>query len=93
MYTASQKFFFFVDPHRRNAISIKKIAHCAIMQELQYLLRAARKLSTEINDSSEVSRFEQLISANWFSSQNALRIYTLFLELDKDQNGSMSDEF
>mmetsp|Transcript_29732 Transcript_29732/g.40850 ORF Transcript_29732/g.40850 Transcript_29732/m.40850 type:complete len:283 (+) Transcript_29732:16-864(+) len=92
MYTASQKFFFFVDPHRRNAISVKKLAHCAIMQELQYLLRAARKLSTSVNDSGEVSKFEQSISANWFSGQNALRIYTLFLELDKDQNGMLSLE-
>lgn len=92
MYTASQKFFFFVDPHRRNAISVKKLAHSATMQEFRHLLRAIRMLPAAAHDSRQLSKLGQLISANWFSGHNALRIYKLFLELDKDQNGEKTKQ-
>eukprot|EP01036_Dinobryon_divergens_P031956 gene31956-41453_t len=88
MYTASQKFFFFCDPHRHNSISLKKLAHSTVMQELQHLLRAARK-AREDNDNSD---FSYATANSWFSGNNALRIYSYFLELDKDQNGMLSIE-
>ena len=89
MYTASQKFFFFVDPHRRNSVSVKRVANCSVMQELQYLLRLARRTAEEKDDKEKAGKFESTVAANWFSSSNALKIYSTFLELDKDQNGIM----
>ena len=51
--------------------------------QLQHLLRAARK-AQEDNDTRE---FSYATANNWFSCNNALRIYSYFLELDNDQNG------
>jgi hypothetical protein len=38
-YTASQKFLFYLDAHRRNCLSIKHLAHHWTMQELLILCR------------------------------------------------------
>lgn len=45
VYTAVQKFLFFLDPRKTNTISIKKLAHSTVMEELLHL----RRLSKELN--------------------------------------------
>lgn len=93
MYTASQKFFFFADPYRRNTISVKKLVHCSVMEELQYLLRHARRARATGNfnddDNDKMANFDQFMEGNWFCGSNALKIYSLFLDLDQDQNGNI----
>eukprot|EP01038_Epipyxis_sp_PR26KG_P004217 gene4217-5993_t len=84
VYTASQKFLFFLDQHKKNLISVKKLAHSAIMEELLYLRRLAR-IETEMDPND----FEIQTNANWFNGSNALRIYTKFLDLDRDENGML----
>ena len=46
VYTAAQKFLFFLDPRRTNSMSIKKIAHSKPMEELLQL----RKLALQAGD-------------------------------------------
>lgn len=86
-YTCSQKFFFFLDNRRNNSIRIKKLAHSAIMEELLSLLR----LDTTSQDMS-LQEHRHLVDSNWFSGGNAVRLYELFLDLDRDQNGMLNIE-
>lgn len=113
VYTASQKFTFFLDSRRTNLMSIKKLAHSAVMEELLSLRRLSHNYFSHlsVNNTPEdedlnmqlamefenmvctcvllISFFSHLVqsASNWFSGSNAVKIYSLFLELDKDQNG------
>ncbi|KAJ1426617.1 hypothetical protein B484DRAFT_330379 [Ochromonadaceae sp. CCMP2298] len=87
VYTASQKFLFFLDPRRANLLPIHKVAYSGIMQELLDLRQLGRARA-EL-DSKTV---EAQLQKNWFSDTNAVRLYSLFLELDRDQNGMLTIE-
>lgn len=81
VFTAARRFFFFLDPKRSRRVSIKKLAHSTIMEELMYLQRIA-SYDREIN-------VGDAIKSNWFSGDNALRVYYKFIRLDRDKNGTI----
>lgn len=70
--TAVRKFFFFLDPKKTGKIFIKDMLTSPILAEL-YDLRQEKPL-------------DELLE-NWFSCQNAQRVYEAYLRLDIDQNG------
>ncbi|KFK26097.1 hypothetical protein AALP_AA8G202400 [Arabis alpina] len=75
---ASQKFFFFCDPHRRGKACIKKILLSNCLQELMELHQESEE---EVTDTEQAE--------NWFSLTSAQRICDMFLALDKDMSGSL----
>jgi serine/threonine-protein phosphatase 2A regulatory subunit B'' len=70
-----RKFFFFLDPKKTGKIYIKDMLCSPILAEL-YDLRQDKSM-------------EELMQ-NWFSSQNAQRVYEAYLRLDTDQNGLLT---
>ncbi len=81
VFTATRRFFFFLDPKRSRRIGLKKLVHSAVMEEFisfQQLSRCEPDRDTR-----------KLLSKNWFSCRNALKIYSKFIGLDKDQNGEL----
>jgi serine/threonine-protein phosphatase 2A regulatory subunit B'' len=82
VFTASRRFFFFLDPRRTRRIAIKKLAHSTVMEEFMYFRRISRY-------SHEMDITLQL-KDNWFRASNALRLYQTFLDLDQDENGTLS---
>ncbi|ESQ41860.1 hypothetical protein EUTSA_v10013373mg [Eutrema salsugineum] len=78
---ASQKFFFFCDPHRRGKACIKKILLSNCLQELMELHQESEE---EVTDTEQAE--------NWFSLTSAQRICDMFLALDKDMSGSLSKQ-
>ncbi|KAJ4908153.1 putative serine/threonine-protein phosphatase 2A regulatory subunit B'' subunit TON2 [Raphanus sativus] len=78
---ASQKFFFFCDPHRRGKACIKKILLSNCLQELMELHQESEE---EVTDTEQAE--------NWFSLTSAQRICDMFLALDKDCSGSLSKQ-
>ncbi|WZZ38590.1 hypothetical protein YC2023_034849 [Brassica napus] len=85
---ASQKFFFFCDPHRRGKACIKKILLSNCLQELMELHQVS--LDEVLESEEEVTDTEQ--AENWFSLTSAQRICDMFLALDKDCGGSLSKQ-
>ncbi|KAL9279900.1 putative serine/threonine-protein phosphatase 2A regulatory subunit B'' subunit TON2 [Arabidopsis thaliana] len=89
---ASQKFFFFCDPHRRGRACIKKILLSNCLQELMELhqvslVEGCMTYSFVTESEEEVTDTEQ--AENWFSLTSAQRICDMFLALDKDMSGSL----
>lgn len=70
--TAVRKFFFFLDPKKTGKIYIKDMLTSPILAEL-YDLRQEKTI-------------DELVQ-NWFSTQNAQRVYEAYLKLDYDHNG------
>ena len=87
VFTASRRFLFFLDSRRTRRINIKKLAHSAVMEELLFLQRISQ--SPEQMESPAVAT---QVATNWFSGINALRVFSLYVDLDKDQNGMLSQE-
>jgi len=76
--TAVRKFFFFLDPMRTGRIKIQDVLACSFLDDL-----------LELRD-EELSKHMQ--ETNWFSAPSALRVYGLYLNLDRDHNGMLSME-
>mmetsp|Transcript_42560 Transcript_42560/g.100151 ORF Transcript_42560/g.100151 Transcript_42560/m.100151 type:complete len:313 (+) Transcript_42560:319-1257(+) len=76
--TAVRKLFFFLDPQRKGKIKIKDLATCTMLDDF-FALRHANLPEAEL-------------ASNWFSSHNALRVYSMYLRLDMDRNGLLSRE-
>ena len=76
--TASRKFFFFLDPSRTGKVKIKDIVYSSILSEL-----------FELRDEELAEDYEE---TNWFSATSVLRVYSQYLNLDKDQNGLLCKE-
>lgn len=74
--TAVRKFFFFLDPLRSGRIKIQDILACSFLDDL-----------LELRDEDLSS---QALEQNWFSAPSALRVYGLYLNLDRDHNGMLS---
>eukprot|EP00596_Hydrurales_sp_CCMP1899_P007168 CAMPEP_0119047896 /NCGR_PEP_ID=MMETSP1177-20130426/55670_1 /TAXON_ID=2985 /ORGANISM="Ochromonas sp, Strain CCMP1899" /LENGTH=396 /DNA_ID=CAMNT_0007023055 /DNA_START=233 /DNA_END=1423 /DNA_ORIENTATION=+ len=87
VFTASRRFLFFLDSRRTRRIRVKKLAHSAVMEEMLFLQRISRH-------EEEIDRktFTNQVNNNWFSGSNALRVFSIYVELDKDQNGMLSQE-
>ena len=81
VFTAARRFFFFLDPKRTRRINIKKLGHSTVMEELLYLKRLS-----QVQNAVDPSQ----VATNWFSGQNALKLYSLFLELDRNKTGCLS---
>lgn len=77
VFTAVRKFFFYLDPKRTGRIHIRDLLQSQILYEL-YELRQEQPLDREET------------ASNWFSMQQALKVYGQYLELDQDQNGMLS---
>lgn len=76
--TAVRKFFFFLDPMHTGQIKIQDILACSFLDDL-----------LELRD-EELPKDQQ--QNNWFSAPSALRVYGVYLNLDKDHNGMLSKE-
>ncbi|TPX37226.1 hypothetical protein SmJEL517_g00852 [Synchytrium microbalum] len=74
--TASRKFVFFLDPQRRNKISIQSILLSPIL--------------TELFELREPNLPKDLEKTNWFSGVSTHRVYMQYLHLDQDHNGMLS---
>ena len=81
--TASQRFTFFLDHRHTNKFKIKKLAHSSVMGEWLSALEIANNSQLSLNEK------EYQMSTNWFSFNNFLCLYNLYLELDKDENGNL----
>ncbi|KAJ0914907.1 putative guanylate cyclase activating protein [Helianthus annuus] len=80
-HIATHKFFFFCDPNRRGKACIKKILLSNCLQELM-----------ELHQESEVEAADTEQTENWFSLASTQRICDMFIDLDKDANGTLSEE-
>lgn len=76
VFTAVRKIFFFLDPLRKGKIRITDLVASPILREFNELRHPPQE--------------ESDISTSWFSANSALRVYGLYLSLDKDQNGMLS---
>lgn len=76
--TAVRKFFFFLDPLHTGQIKIQDILACSFLDDL-----------LELRD-EDLPKEQQ--RNNWFSAPSALRVYGIYLNLDKDHNGMLSKE-
>lgn len=74
---ATRKFFFFLDPKKLGKIFIKDILTSPILSDL-YDLRIQTSEAEFLN--------------NWFSVENAQKIYKSFTQLDEDKNNLLSVE-
>ncbi|CAM9795224.1 unnamed protein product, partial [Phaeothamnion confervicola] len=99
VFTAVRRFMFFLDPKRTGKIAIDVLVRSRIMDELLELGMAGADESGGGgngggggggSDSSPDVQPAQDLSKNWFSADNALRVYSEYLELDADQNGMLS---
>ncbi len=86
VFTASRRFLFFLDSRRTRRISVKKLAHSAVMEELLFLQRISQH--ADYIDQQTANQ----IASNWFSGSNALRVFSLYVELDSDQNGMLNQD-
>ena len=83
VFTAARRFFFFLDTRRTQRINIKKLGHSSVMEELLYMKRLSH-VKNDIDPSQ--------ISTNWFSTDNALKLYSTFLDLDVSKSGVLTVE-
>lgn len=86
--SSCRRFYFFLDCSRSKYISVKTLAHSSIFEDLLIMIRMNQYIQCGAdNDSSTMSN-------NWFSSYKSQKIYSDFMQLDKDRNGMLSqDEF
>jgi len=78
VFTAVRKFFFFLDPKRTGKIYIRDLLMSPILAELLELRQEELP--------------ERVLKENWFSHICALRVYSMYLELDADTNGMLLPE-
>ena len=74
--TAVRKYFFFLDSLHTGQIKISDILACSFLDDL-----------LELRD-EDLPKDQQ--QSNWFSAPSALRVYGIYLNLDKDHNGMLS---
>ena len=85
VFTASRRFFFFLDCRRTRTVSVKRLALSTVMEELLYLKRIL-----QYEQDMDYVQFSTQINSNWFSESNALKLYDMYLTLDVDKNGMLS---
>lgn len=76
--TAVRKFLFFLDPLRTGRVRIQDILACSFLDDL-----------LELRDEDLPKDLQE---ANWFSAPSALKVYGMYLNLDKDHNGMLNKE-
>ena len=94
--TAVRKFFFFLDPMRTGRIKIQDVLACSFLDDLLEL--RDEELSKHMQETNwyawSVQIFSVLVHLRIFrfSAPSALRVYGLYLNLDRDHNGMLSME-
>eukprot|EP00040_Diaphanoeca_grandis_P043591 m.9760 g.9760 ORF g.9760 m.9760 type:complete len:461 (+) comp7905_c0_seq1:168-1550(+) len=74
---AARRFFFFLDRHRIRKIKIKDVLLSDVMNEFN-----------ELNEELLPARYEE---TNWFSVPYVTRIHGMYIALDTDANGLLSE--
>jgi serine/threonine-protein phosphatase 2A regulatory subunit B'' len=87
VFTASRRFLFFLNSRKTRHIRVKKLAHSAVMEEMLFLQRISKH-----KDKIDHKTFTSQVNGNWFSGNNALRVFSVYVGLDKDMNGMLSQE-
>ena len=98
VFTASRRFFFYLDSkHNYRKLSIDLLAHSTIMEEFLFFKRLSEFELTQkeqqnqiLNDENKTPIVTETSATNWFSSENVTNVYTSYINLDKDQNGMLS---
>lgn len=75
---AARKFFFFLDKHRLRRIKIKDLLLSAVTSEFN-----------ELQEEYIPPRYEK---TNWFSVPYVTRVHGMYISLDTDQNGLLSQQ-
>uniref|UniRef100_A0A914VDD5 Serine/threonine-protein phosphatase 2A regulatory subunit B'' subunit gamma n=1 Tax=Plectus sambesii TaxID=2011161 RepID=A0A914VDD5_9BILA len=83
--TAVRRFLFFLDPKRIGRVRIVDILASGFLDDLLEL----RDSPPDDADASARGSAKNL-EDNWFSAENALRVYGQYLNLDTDRNGMLS---
>jgi Ca2+-binding EF-hand superfamily protein len=105
VYTATRYFLFYLDPHHTKRISIKKLSHSYVMEELLFFKRATSSSAFDDNNNSSSpltaaaaagsgspSTFASQMGTNWFDGKNAEKLYNTYIDLDFDGNGTLNQE-
>lgn len=87
VYTATRYFLFYLDPHHTKRISIKKLSHSYVMEELLFF----KRISKRENDLSPTT-FSHQVENNWFEGKNAEKLYNMYIDLDYDGSGTLSQD-
>ena len=92
VFTAVRRFMFFLDPKHTGRIPISVLIRSRVMDELLQLgmQTGTNASSDDASDKPDEQVQNDDFSGNWFSAENALRVYSEYLELDTDQNGMLS---
>jgi len=78
VFTAVRRFMFFLDPKKTGKISIETLVSSDVM-----------KMFLDLKEMHENLPPKQL-ARNWFSLQNAMSVYSTYLNLDEDENGMLN---
>ena len=95
VFTASRRFFFYLDSkYNSRKLNIDVLAHSTVMEEFLFFKRLSdfeqQQEQQNDNDGKQVPVVSETSGTNWFSSENAMKVYTSYINLDKDQNGMLS---
>lgn len=97
VFTASRRFFFYLDSkYSYRKLSIDILAHSTVMEEFLFFKRLSdfehqqEQQNNQNDDHGKQPVVTESSGANWFSSENAMNVYTNYINLDKDQNGMLS---
>jgi len=86
IYHAVRKFIFSLNPENgKKHVPITKILSSEAFREFNEF-RFASQQNAQNSDDGMMSK------KNWFSASNAFRIYKMYLELDCDHNGTLSQK-
>ena len=92
--TAVRKFFFFLDPLRSGRIKIQGLSFfnlwCNSDSKFSDIL--ACSFLDDLLELRDEELPKSALEQNWFSAPSALRVYGLYLNLDRDHNGMLSME-
>jgi len=87
IYHAVRKFMFCLNPENgRKSIPITKLLCSEAFREFNEFRFSSQQKAQNSDDSAK------MMKNNWFSCSNALRIYKMYLELDCDHNGTLSQK-
>ena len=87
VYTATRYFLFYLDPHNTKRISIKKLSHSYVMEELLFFKRV-----TKFENDMSPTTFSHQVENNWFDGKNAEKLYNMYIDLDFDGSGTLSQD-
>ena len=94
VFTAVRAFFFFLDPNHTGRVSLRELVGSRAFSEWLAVLPSGHAdlgpAGAPLPESIGLAPRPRPRASNWFSSANALRVYSAYLQLDGDQNGMLS---